>query len=687
MIKKINFFLTTILLFSSFCPEIEAKIVEYRFTLAEKKVNFSGAFTNALAINDSIPGPTLTATIGDTLRVVVTNHMNEETSIHWHGVLVPNHMDGVPYINQPPIKAGETFVYEFPVKHSGTYWYHAHSALQEQQGIYGALVFQPQHKEPNYDEEHVVVLSDWTDEHPDQVLANLKKDPDYYALKKDSVQSWAKVLENGMEALTIRIKNAWTRAGPMDMSDIGYDAFLINGKASTVLSRAKPGSRVKLRLINAAASSYFILEYSGGPMKVIESDGVKISPFTANKIRIAMAETYDIILTIPENNTYEFRASAEDGTGYALAHIGQGDLIPAAHYPKPDLTLMDMSMDHGNMSHSAEASDPHSHNSHTANKPETDVDFLNNYKALKSPTKTTLPIHQSFRDITLKLTGSMERYVWNINDTPMYASDHITVKKGENIRFNLVNETMMNHPIHLHGHFFRVLNDQGEYSPLKHTVDVRPFETVVIEFDANEEKDWIFHCHNLYHMKLGMGGILSYEGSHRNTDLMPHEGNHSSEHGNVWFQSTEIAGYSNFVTAKTRLMRNNDNLIADFRHNYKRDFESELAYQHYVSQFLALYTGGRIEKEDQHNTQEAFIGIEYTLPLLINSDLRINTKGKIRFGLANEHQLTDRLSLEWHWNTNKEYTLNLNYAIHKQINISVNYDSKERFGIGAILRF
>ena len=328
-----------------------AKLVEYKLNVKEQKINISGKEVVALSLNDSIPGPTIKAKVGDTLRVEVTNNLDIDTSIHWHGVLVPNNMDGVPYVNTPPIKPSKTFTYECPIKHSGTYWYHAHIALQEQQGVYGSIVFYPEHEVKDYDEEYVLVLSDWTDENPNQVLANIKKDSDYYALKKDSVQSWLKVLENGTKAIKIRINNAWTRMGPMDMSDIGYDAFLINGKKTSILSYAKPGARIKLRIINAAASSYFIVEYSGDPMKVIESDGVKVEPFTAKRIRIAMAETYNVIVTVPDSKIYEFRASSEDGTGYATVHIGHGELVPAPIYPKPNLVLMDMmgGMDMGSM--------------------------------------------------------------------------------------------------------------------------------------------------------------------------------------------------------------------------------------------------------------------------------------------------------------------------------------------------
>lgn len=677
-----HFIFCFLLFFSHF---LHAEIVEYKLNLSEQKMNVSGKEAVGLTVNGSIPGPTIKAVMGDTLRIEVINNLNVDTSIHWHGVLVPNNMDGVPYVTTPPIKPGETFIYEFPVKQTGTYWYHAHSALQEQQGIYGSMVFDPKHEVKDYDEEHILVLSDWTDENPDQVLANIKKDPDYYALKKDSVPSWMKVLENGGEAFKIRLKNAWTRMGQMDLSDIGYDAFLINGKKSTLLSHAKPGTRVKLRIINAASSSYFIFEYSGGSMTVIEADGLKVEPFTAKSVRVAMAETYDVIITVPEAKTYEFRASAEDGTGYATAHIGQGELVSVPTYPKPNLALMDMSdMDMGHMNMGGMH---HDMTDMEGMGESSSINLLADYKKIRSVDTTTLPEENPTRTVTLRLTGSMERYIWTINDTPMYASDKILVKKGENVKFILVNETMMNHPIHLHGHFFRVLNGQGDHSPLKHTVNVAPFETVEIEFEASEEKDWIFHCHNLYHMKLGMGGTLHYEGDKTDHEIMDHNSEHDSEHGNVWFNATELEVYSNFANGITKFMRHNDNIILDARHNYKKDYEIETIYQRYVSQFLGIYGGAKFRREDGEITNAGIVGAEYTLPLFLKADLRLNTKGKLRFGLSNEHHLTDRVSFDWKWNTEKEYTLALHYEITKLLSISGNYDSRERFGIGVMLKF
>ena len=743
MFKKILYLLSTayVILFNNFA---EAKTVEYIFNVNYETVNYSGQEARGLAINNSIPGPTVKAKVGDTLKITVNNYLAEETSIHWHGVLLPNDQDGVPYINTPPIHPGKSFTYQYKVTHPGTYWYHSHSGLQEQQGVYGSMIFYPEKETETYDEEHIVVLSDWTDEHPEQVLANIKKDPDYYALKKDSVQSWDKVLSNGYKAFDLRVKNAVMRMGPMDMSDVGYDAFLINGKKSLDLSKAKPGSNMRLSIINAAASSYFSLEYSGSTMKVIEADGIKVKPFTAQRIRIAMAETYDVIVTVPDNKTYEFRATSEDGTGYATARIGAGKLVAAPTIPKPNLVLMDMNMsgmhdmssmggsssspkghdmtsmtamessnntpkadikmnDMANMDHSKpqqssthemhnmQAMDKMEYKGHKENKPKAapqlpHIAYLDNYKALKSLSDSTLPKNNPIREITLNLTGSMERYVWTINDTPMYAADKFFIKKGENVRMTLVNKTMMHHPIHLHGHFFRVLNGQGKESPLKHTVNIAPYETTTIEFYANEEKDWIFHCHNLYHMKLGMGGIVSYsDPEDKNTPN--HSKNHSKDHGNKWFAVNRLEGFSNLASFSTKFTRNDDNLLFDVEHNYNKDYEAEIRYQRFTSQFFGAYVGGSFAKEDGDTSNKAIIGFEYTLPFLIKSDVRLDSKGKLRFGLNNEHQLTNRTNLDWKWNTNSEYRFNLNYSITKQLYISGNYDAKEKFGIGLSIKF
>lgn len=686
--------------FFLFFQVLNAKVVEYKVTISPAHVNITGEKVLAFTLNGKIPGPTLKAKLGDILRVTFHNKLLEETSIHWHGVLLPNEQDGVPYITTPPINPGEAFTYEYPIIHAGTYWYHAHAGLQEQKGIYGALVFYEDNEQKDYDEEHVLILSDWTNEEPDQVQANLKKDSDYYALKKENVQSWGRVFENGLDAFKIRLFNSFTRMGPMDLSDVGYDAFLINGKQKLNLGLTKKGSKIKLRVINAAASTYFNLEFAGGEMQVVESDGVKVEPFFAKRIRIAMAETYDVIITLPEQKMYEFRASAEDGTGYASAFIGSGDLVSAPDIPRPNIFVMDHQNHHNeNQQHDTlNASGPlenhHGHEkhddfdrvSHNPSAKERHIGYLNNYKSLKARIKTTLSKGNPSRVVELRLTGNMERYIWSFNDKTLSEEDKILIKKGENVKFIFINETMMHHPLHLHGHFFRVLNGQGDYCPLKHTVNVAPFERLEIEFFANEDHDWFFHCHNLYHMSLGMARIIHYEGSQPNA-IMSNTKDHSSDHGGKWFSSSLIDLQSNFISADFKATQNNTDLVAKLEHDYKNEYEVDLYAEQYCSRFLGLYTGGEFEREKSKYNNAGILGLHYTLPLFVEADVRFNSKGKFRLSLGSSLQISERSILKWNFDTRKKARIEFNYAFNKQLTMAVNYSSRRGWGAGLNIRF
>lgn len=670
-----------------FLPSLSfAKTVEYSFDIIEKTVNFSGNEANALTIDNKIPGPLIEATVGDILQVTFNNKLEEETSIHWHGVLLPNEQDGVPYLTTPSIKPGTKFTYKYKITHPGTYWYHSHSGLQEQRGLYGALVFHPK-KEKNFKKDQVVVLSDWTDEHPSDVLANIKKDGHYYALKKDSVQSWWGAINNGFNGISNKINGSWIRMGPMDLSDVGYDAFLTNGKRESYIKASK-GDSIRLRIINAAASTYFYIEFAGLPMKIVSADGVDIEPLEVSKLKIAVAETYDIVVKIPDNKTYELRSSAEDGTGYASLYIGKqgSEKIYSNTVTRPNPYTMNHEM------HDMDSSDNHDHHKmHGANAhnmmgkgAHKKTIELNNYNELKAIKNTELPKNQTYRLVKLNLTGNMERYVWSFNNKTLLEADTIKIKKGENVKFILQNETMMHHPIHLHGHFFRVLNGQGKRSPLKHTVNVPPMQTVEIEFEANEEKDWFFHCHNLYHMKNGMARIVSYESSTK----VDRELINKIAHDN-WYFAGDMSLLSNMGSGDFKFLNTRNAFEVEYDHNFKKAYDIEATYSRSFTRFLEIYAGGQFERENKNEKPEnlAIVGIKYVLPLLINSNIRVDNNGNFRLGISSDLQLTDRLKFEWSANTNEEYMTSLSYELNKNFLITSTYDSDYNWGVGGRIKF
>ena len=673
MIKSWIFMAVMILLSSS---AVWAKVVEYEFNVDYKTVNFTGKAIQALSVGGTIPAPTIEATVGDTLRVTFHNKLDVETSVHWHGILLPQDQDGVPYLTSPPIKPGGGLTYEYPVIHHGTYWYHSHTGLQEQRGIYGALVFHPKQAEKvEADHDVVVVLSDWTDENPNLVMHNLKKSDDYYALEKDSVQSWFKVISHGSKAINNRLKGAWMRMGPMDISDVAYDAFLANGERRYDLPHIKSGETVRLRLVNAAASSYFNVAYAGGPMTVVAADGVDVVPFDTEQQYMAVAETFDVIVTVPSNGAYEFRATSEDATGYSSVVLGEGKLVSAPTIAKPVLLMMDHDMhempemDHAAMDH----------------KMDMDMSLMQptGYDSLRSLTPTNFNKNNPKRTVNLALTGDMERYAWSFDNKVLSESSQILIRRGETVQFVLENKTMMAHPIHLHGHFFRVLNGQGDYSPLKHTVSVPALQTVTIEFLANEEKDWFFHCHNLYHMKTGMARVVSYE----QTSLLNQDMLSKMFSDQDWFYFADVAVQSHFLAGELRAenTRNAFNVESDW--NYEGEYEVEATYERSFNRFFELYTGAQFEKEDDELENKAIAGAHYLLPLLIEADLRIDSEGDARLGLGSDIQLSDRLSFEWDANTDHEYRLQLDYEVNKAISWIGSRDDQYGWGLGVKAKF
>lgn len=641
-----------------------AKTVHYDLVARQKSVNLSGKETVdfAIAVNDQIPAPALEFAEGDDAEIVVKNEVpNQELSIHWHGILLPPEMDGVPYVTTPSIKTGQSLTFRFRLRQSGTYWYHSHTNVQEQKGVYGAFIIRPKNKAFAYDKEAVAVLSDWSDENADSILKNLRKDGDYYLYKKGTMRSWLGALQAG--SLGNFLSNEWTRMGGMDYSDVGYDAFLINGKKDSQLLVAHPGEKVRLRIINAAASSYFHVALGDVPMKVVAADGVDISPILAKEILIGMAETYDVLFEVPAHKNYELKATAQDGTGSASAWLGMGDKVPAPVKPFPDMyATMDHAghggaqSEHAGHAQKATPEKKSEHEGHAgmadmpvpehamhaghsmgaAQETQSVVQTLavDDLKAQKS---TVLPKQAPVYDLKLTLGGDMERYIWHINGKAINQERSIEIKEGDVVRFTFVNETMMHHPMHLHGHFFRVLNKNGDFSPLKHTVDVPPHATRTIEFYANEPGEWMLHCHNLYHMKTGMARVVKYISFTPKPEIahIQHQDPHHHDH----------LYYRGMLEAATNHGQGSFNLSqtwqeVDARFEIRKDFswgiEGDLFYRRWFGRYFNLVGGGAYIE----GNYRALAGVSYILPMLIKATLLIDHKAEIRLDIEKRFQWT-----------------------------------------------
>ena len=650
-----------------------AGIVEYDLDINFKTINISGKSSKAMAINNSIPGPTLRFREGDTARISIKNSMNVETSIHWHGLLLPYRQDGVPYLTNPPIEPGKTNVFEFPIKQSGTYWFHSHTGLQEQRGVYGSIVITPKEGERvSSDQDKVIVLSDWTDENPDEVLRTLKSGNDFYSIKKGTMQNLFGAAKRN--ALSDMAKRSSMRMPPMDISDVAYDAFLVNGKKEMEIP-AKSGEKVRLRFINSATASYFYLQFAGGPVEIVSADGKDVQPVKVDRLLMAIAETYDLIVTVPKNGSYEFRATAQDGSGHSSIFIGNGKRIFAPNVPKPNLYKMKMSMKKSMDKKMG-----------MGTMPPMNQRPLSPYKKLRSIGKSILPKQNPKREIVLTLTGDMERYIWSMDGETLSADNMIRIRHGENVRIVLINKTMMHHPMHLHGHFFRVLTGKGDYSPLKHTVDVPPLATQIIEFEASEYNDWFFHCHILYHAKSGMARVVSYEDTELDLDLKKIRHNLYKD---TWYGNT-IGTAQSHMTDGLAVLSNSKNILSTtwqvgWQRVDKTDFDVELAYDRYFNRFLNLYAGINLVNE----YERGIFGIRYLLPFNIESTFRIDSAGELRIELGQSLQLTDRIMVfgnaEYDTESREEWLLGGKYILSKNVSMIGQYHSD--FGAGAGVEF
>lgn len=705
------------------------QLVRYDLYVTDTVINYTGKVRNAIAVNGQIPMPTLNFVEGDTAEIHVHNHLHHhETSIHWHGLLLPNEQDGVPYLTTAPIKAHETHVYRFILRQSGTYWYHSHTMLQEQVGMYGALIIQPRNAKQKHEE--VVLLSDWSDENPKQIERSLHYATDWYMIQKNATQSYGEAIQEGY--LKTKLVNEMKRMHAMDVSDVYYDKFLVNGLPYQQKSNYKAGDTIRLRVINGSSSSYFWLNYSGGKIIVVASDGMEVLPVEVDRLIIGVSETYDVLVTIPNKNTsYEFMATSEDRIGYAVLALGDGH--KQAQKPLSGLKYfegmqmmngmtslggnikdmgMNMSLQQMDMNavmypEMEEGNAPqgeHQHHMHESTK----MPVTLNYAMLKSPVKTTLP-NVPFRELHFDLTGNMNRYVWTINQRVISESDKIKIKAGENIRIIITNHSMMRHPMHLHGHFFRLVNGQGEYAPLKNVLDIMPMETDTIEFNASEQYgDWYFHCHILYHMMAGMGRIFTYE----NTPANPQITNPKKALRKVYaddrrfYLGAEIGLESNGSDGELSFMNTRWKFDNEWRLgiNKQTGFETESHLGRYLdkNQFLLAYTGWDWRYRDappdetnifgQANTKNdrgvACFGLQYTFPFFILADVRIDHTGYYRLQLSrDDFPVSKRIRLWGMANSDLEYSLGTRYIISKYLSASTHYDSDMGWGIGLTLTY
>ena len=729
------------------------KVVCYHLTVTDTIVNYAGKAKRAIAVNGQIPMPTLTFTQGDTAEIIVHNQLKESTSLHWHGIFLPNKEDGVPFLTQHPIKPGAVYTYRFPIIQTGTHWYHSHSGLQEQIGMYGNLILKKRANDKTFRKgiddlpAVTIMLSEWTNLNPNNIDRMLHNANDWAAIKKGATQSYAEAIREGK--LSTKVKNEWKRMTAMDVSDVYYDKILINGNHTTDLKSIdgktlKAGDKVRLRISNGGASSYFWLRYAGGKITVVASDGNDVEPVEVDRLIIAVSETYDVVVTIPQEGlSYEFMATTEDRTQSASYYIGNGikqliSPLPRLKYfegmkmmndmmkMNGDLDDMGMKMSLNQMDMNVvmypeitgEAGKKAAHSEHGMDMDQApnryNANALGsivtlNYAMLKSPYKTTLPPDAPLKNIKFTLTGNMNRYVWSMDNKVLSESDKIPVKKGEILRITLYNNSMMRHPMHLHGFDFRLLNGKGEHAPLKNVIDIMPMETDTIEFEANTEGDWFFHCHILYHMMAGMDRVFAV-GDYKNPHLtdkaeaykmlqkesnMPHfmAQNDFATNGNdgdAMFQNTRWS-----VGTEWRL-----------GYNSMHGYEVETHIGRYIGkmQWLMPFIGfdwryrkmgmdehetnifGQTNKKDNRNAVS--LGVMYTMPMLVNFQAEAYHDGIVRLSLMREDiPVSKRLRAGFMLNTDREYMADLKYVINKNIGIRTHYDSDMGWGAGLSLNY
>ncbi len=550
------------------CIPAAATAGTYNLTVDKVTIDTGTFQKEGVGYNSVSPGPVLRFTEGEDVTINVTNNLDAVTSIHWHGLILPYQQDGVPTISYDGIDPGETFTYQFPIVQSGTYWFHSHSGFQEPDGAYGAIVIKPKKREPfRYDRDYVVQL---TDSHPHagaRIMRNLKSMADYYNRQQQTLGDFFDdVAKKGFGA-TVDDRVAWgdMRMMPADIEDLQGFTPLINGKGpgQNWTGIFKPGERIRLRFINSSAMTYFDIRIPGLEMLVVNADGNNVQPVKVDEFRIAVAETYDVIVRPKTAKAFTIFAASMGRSAYGRGTLAPGQDMAGdtpAMDARPLLTMADMGMAHEGMDHGAMAGMNHGemkkmdhskmdhskmdHSKMTsmkgmdhskmsamkmakpdpfyapgsglAPKAANGGKFLS-YQDLKAQ-KPLYEHRKATREIELRLTGNMERYIWSINGKKYQADEEIRLRYGERVRFKFVNETMMSHPMHLHGMWSILDTGAGKWNPIKHTISVAPGTIVYTETEVDAEGQWAFHCHLSYHAASGMFRRIVVEGGPKTAD-------------------------------------------------------------------------------------------------------------------------------------------------------------------------
>jgi len=665
-----------------------------------KCVNFAGECRKALAINNQIPAPTLHFKEGDHVTINVHNNLDKGTSIHWHGILLPWNMDGVENVSQEPIPPGKTFSYKFQLKQSGTYWYHAHADFQEQEGMYGGFLIDPLELPAYpYTKDYVVVLSDWSNTSGDQIFANLKKEGHYYApdfpiqpslfhfiseYEKASPKEREKLIDDYEMMQDMRM-NIY------DFSDVAYDAFLLNGrtKCNPWTAPVKVGDTVRLRFIGAGGSTIFRVKIPDTTMEVVHIQGHNVEPYSVEDFTIAPGETTDVLVKIQKDSPYIIYAESPDTIGAAYGALitqprQQVNYQAVKPFPAPSAVMMGHGgMNHGAMGHDemhhdtssdhqmhmgtnhhemkAEPDSPHGMMETTSSK--SSLTTGTKYQNLKATFKTNDP-NKPVTEIKMVLSGYMGRFMWFINGLPEFKSEPILIEPGKRYRIIFTNESMMRHPMHIHGHFFILRNGHGEYDPFLHTIEVPPGATVVADFDANASGQWFFHCHHLYHMVAGMSRVFRYstfmedyektlsqdksnapicvERPSHEPEFVKHPQGHRPHLLRANFLDLGVDPYHNVQKGNLNALFGWDehklqlySEDAEIRKGKVEEADLDMFYWYLLSEFWAIKGGTNyVYKPSHHPYWQPGIGIEGLFPYFIHTNLRTYLhEGSVKFDI------------------------------------------------------